>query len=450
MISVTAPPLHTKEDLLSFFQNGEKKEGPLKVGTEHEVFLFDQKTGHRARASQISKLLEDWGQKKGGSVLYEQNHAIGLQMESASLSLEPGGQFELSGAPLTTLHETAQEISDYQATLDSLTSQHGLFPLAMGADPITSLSDRDWMTKERYQIMRPYMLTRGSHGHEMMTGTCTVQANLDYTSEKNMVRKMRIGVALQPFVTALFAHSGLSLGRSNGYQSRRRFFWNHTDPDRCGFLSFVFEESMGYERYLDYALSVPMYSVRRGGKTLNVAGTPFRDFLEGKLDILPGEKPTMEDWSDHLTTLFPEVRLKQYLEMRGADSAPFPYLLALPSFWVGLLYSSSVLSDVESLIREWPLKDIQIFSDSVDRQGFHASFLGRPILEWLQDILALSQRGLRERQRGEEPYLAPLFDLVRGGKSLSDLCLEFLKGGETTEDLIKTYRLQHSPFFQTP
>lgn len=424
-------PLETKEDLVLFFEKAEKKSAEFRIGTEHEVFLFDAATHRRATPDQISALLEEWSRLEGGTPLWEQDTIVGLKKEGGSLSLEPGGQFELSGAPLKTLSESALEIRHHHQRISTLAKKHHLFSVPIGADPVSHLEERSWIKKARYDIMRPYMATKGSLGHEMMTGTCTVQVNLDYSSEEDMVKKMRVGVALQPLVTALFAHSPLSKGKPNGYQSWRHAIWQQTDPDRCGMPFFVFETGMGYERYIEYALQVPMYFIRRQGRYLNVAGIPFQTFLEGNLDILPGEKPTLEDWNDHLTTIFTEVRLKNIIEMRGADSGPLPNLMALPSFWVGLLYDPQTFDEIYALTQSWALQDIKKLFHKVAREGLQASFQGRKVAEVAKEVLEMSYQGLGARNLQEEIYLTPLFDMLASGKSFADQALETFQKSPT-------------------
>ncbi len=430
------PPIEKKEELFNFFKNAETSQANYRIGTEHEVFLFDAKSLKRATADQIQILLDQWSKIEGIPVK-EGKNTVGLKIEDRTLSLEPGGQFELSGAPLENLHETFKEIEGHQKTLLHLANGLGLLVLPLGADPFTQLADRSWMRKERYKIMRPYMATKGALGHEMMTGSCTVQVNLDFKSERDMIRKMRIGIALQPLATALFANSPLSKGGINGYQSIRRAFWEETDPDRCGLLDFVFEDTFGYERYIEYAINVPLYFVRRKGRYLNVAGIPFKTFLEGNLEALPGEKPTLQDWDDHLTTIFTEARLKRFIEMRGADSGSTPQLMSLPGFWTGLLYDDTILQRIYDLIQTWQVREIKDLSSQVARKGLYASFQGESLWDLAYEVVSLSQEGLRSRNREEEVYLQPLFDMLDSKKSFADQTLEAFRKAQNPSTFIK-------------
>lgn len=390
----------SKQDLIDDLASGCRPFQDFRIGTEHERFVFD--TFHNRLPYQgvksIQAVLEAM-QPLGWRPVYENDVLISLSCPStgATISLEPGGQFELSGAPLKTLHETYAELTNHESQLNHISQTLGVTFETKGFDPYNRRDQIPWMPKDRYKIMKRYMPLKGSLGLDMMTRTCTVQVNLDYSSEQDMVLKMRVGMALQPFVTALFAHSTQVEGQPTLYQSYRAQIWQDTDPDRCGLLPFVFEDSMGFERYVDYMLGVPLYFVKRNGRYIDVAGQSFNDFMQGHLPDLWGECATLSDWHDHLTVAFPEVRLKHYLEMRGADSGPLESLIALPSFWVGLLYDGDSLQNITNLISDWTFQEIKALYEQVPRQGIKASFKGIGLKKWLTQILEISHQGLMNR-----------------------------------------------------
>src|SRR3954468_9827748 len=344
--SVQGPPITDKRQLVEYHAAGCKPPEAWRIGTEHEKFVFrraDLKRVPYDGPDGIKALLQGMT-RFGWDPVLENGNIIALSNDSqCSITLEPGGQFELSGAPLETVHQTCDEVHEHLRQVREVCDELGLGMLGLGFDPKWRREDIPFMPKARYQIMRDYMPRRGSLGLDMMLRTCTVQTNLDFASEADMIRKYRVSLALQPVATALFANSPFTEGRPNGFQSFRSQIWTDTDPDRCGDLPFVFEDGFGFERYVDYALDVPMYFVYRDGRYIDAAGQSFRDFLKGRLPALPGEVPLITDWGDHLTTLFPEVRLKRYLEMRGADAGTEPRLAALPALWVGLLYDGAAL-----------------------------------------------------------------------------------------------------------
>ncbi|RZI47081.1 glutamate--cysteine ligase [Candidatus Finniella inopinata] len=407
----------TKQDLIDDLASGCKSPQQFRIGTEHEQFVFLKGHG-RAPYQSIWQILESL-QAFGWQPVMENDYLIGLQSPNtqAAISLEPGGQFELSGAPFKTVHETYQELVTHQQQVAVVSQDLGLKFQAVGFDPFNKREDVPWMPKARYDLMRRYMPTRGDLGLDMMTRTCTVQANLDYQSEADMVTKMRVGMALQPMVTALFANSGQVEGQQTDYQSYRSQIWQDTDPDRTGILAFVFERGMGFERYVDYMLTVPMYFVKRDGAYIDATGQSFADFMQGKLPALPSEYPTLQDWHDHLSTAFPEVRLKHYLEMRGADSGSLEQLIALPALWVGLLYDKDSLSAVADLTKDWTYGEVQDLYQRIPKQGMKAVFKGSPLETWLQQVLAISHAGLSRRQfyngegQTEAIYLEPFMSI---------------------------------------
>ncbi len=389
--------IHSKDDLINYFLEGAKSENQWRIGVEHEKLLFDQKSLKRISYENGIKEILERLQSRGWAPVLENTTLIGLKNKDASISLEPGGQFELSGAPLLNVHEVKDELNTHLIELKSITESLGIRIVGLGVDPYSAREDIPWMPKERYRIMRQYMPKKGKLGLDMMTATCTVQVNLDFSSEEDMALKFKVAMALQPFATALFANSSMREGQDIGYKSYRAAIWLETDPDRCGLLPFVFESNFNFEKYVDYALNVPMYFVKRGDDYISALGLSFQDFLQGKLSILPGELPTIKDWENHLSTLFPEVRLKRYLELRGADAGIARHLLALPAFWVGLLYDKISLHEAYKIISNWSYEDINTLYREVPRLGLNASFQNRPLREWGRELLNLSHAGLKNR-----------------------------------------------------
>jgi len=429
----------SRDDLVRFLEAGAKPRERFRIGTEHEKFGFyagDLKPVPYDGPRGIGALL-DGLRRFGWQPILENDHLIGLKggaQGAASVSLEPGGQFELSGAPLWTLHETCCELNTHFEQANEVAGALGIKFLGLGASPLWSLAETPIMPKGRYSIMKRYMPTRGRHGLDMMFRTSTVQVNLDFASEADMVRKMRVGLALQPIATALFANSPFTEGKPNGYLSFRSQIWLDVDPDRTGMLPFVFENGFGFERYVDYALDVPMYFVYRKGRYIDVAGKPFRDFLERRIPELKDETPTLSDWADHLTTIFPEVRLKQFIEMRGADTGPRALLCALPAFWVGLLYDEDALSAADALIRDWTAEERAALRQAVPKSALATPFRGRTVLDLAREVLAIARAGLKARGRrgwtdeDETPYLEPLDQIVARGTTEAEALLKRYHG----------------------
>jgi len=428
--------LTEKRQLVAFLEGGSKPPERWRIGTEHEKFPF-----HRIGRSPVSydgadgiKALLSGLKKYGWQGTHEGDTLIGLTHDGCNISLEPGGQFELSGAPRETLHETCFEVSEHLRQVREVGGPLGIGMLGLGFHPTLRREDAAWMPKGRYAIMRAYMPTRGRLGHDMMLRTCTIQANLDFGSEADMVKKFRVSLALQPIATALFANSPFTEGKPNGFLSARAHVWTDTDPDRTGDLPFVFEEGFGFERYVDYALDVPMYFVMRGGRYIDVAGQSFRDFLEGRLPGLPGELPTSTDWADHLTTIFPEVRLKQYLEMRGADGGPSGHICALPAFWGGIFYDSAALDAAWALVRTWTREERADLKAQVPKLALGAKLRGRTARDIAREVLALSRAGLKARHRldlngaDETHFLDPLDQIVETGHTRADELLALYHG----------------------
>ncbi len=431
-----SPVIENKADMINWLAAGSKPKHNWRVGTEHEKIGFNLATKTPlpyAGDHGVLAMLE--GLKRfGWQGIEEDGYLITLKREGASVSLEPGGQFELSGAPLENIHQTCGEVNRHLREVREVADEIGAGFLSLGFRPVTRLEDVPVMPKGRYKIMRNYMPKVGTLGLEMMFRTCTVQANLDFGSEADMVKKMRVSLALQPIATALFANSPFTDGKPNGYKSYRSRIWLDTDADRTGMLPFVFEDGFGFERYVDYALDVPMYFVHRGDKYLDASGKSFRDFLDGKLDILPGEKPSLQDFEDHLSTIFPEVRLKQFLEMRGADTGPWNQLCALPAFWVGILYDEAALDAAWDMVKDWTADERDALRREVPKSGLQTRFRNTDVQTLAGQVLVLAREGLKTRHKlnaygeSETIYLAKLDDIVKTGKSNADKLLEYYHG----------------------
>tara|TARA_B110000003_G_scaffold172950_1_gene172536 strand:- start:9 stop:1373 length:1365 start_codon:yes stop_codon:yes gene_type:complete len=424
--------IQSKEDLIKPFQNGEKKPSDFKIGTEHEKFVFHIDTLKPVPffgESGIENLLLAL-KKYGWESILEDGNTIGLSRDKSlgggTITLEPAGQLELSGAPLTNIHETFNELDEHRSQISKEGLNLGLGFLGAGLTPDWSFDEMPIMPKSRYQIMKNYMPKKGNLGLDMMFRSTTIQVNLDYSSESDMIKKFKVSLALQPIATALFANSPFLDGNLTGYNSFRSHIWTDTDPDRTGMLPFVFDGEMSYEKYVDYALKVPMYFIYRDGNYLDVSGSSFEDFLNGDLDELPNEKPNIIDWENHLTTIFPEVRLKSFLEMRGADGGSFESVCALSSFWVGLLYDSESLDSSFNLIKDFNIKQLQELRIEVAKNGLHSIIEGIEIQEIAKKVLKLSREGLRNRNilnengDSEEIFLDPLQKILSSGKSSSD------------------------------
>ncbi|MDI1295364.1 MAG: glutamate--cysteine ligase, partial [bacterium] len=368
------PIIDHRDQLIAAFAKGEKPKDRWRIGTEHEKFVYATKDHHAPSYEEkggIHTLLIGLT-RYGWSPVFEGENIIALSGADGTISLEPAGQLELSGAPLDNLHQTCAETGRHLEQVKYVGDMLGLGFLGLGMWPDKTRAELPIMPKGRYEIMLRHMPRVGSMGLDMMLRTCTIQTNLDYGSEADMVKKFRTSLALQPLGTALFANSPFTEGKPNGFLSYRSHIWSDTDPGRTGMLPFVFEDGFGYERYADYALDVPMYFVYRDGKYIDASGLSFRDFLDGKLSVLPGEKPTEKDWEDHLSTAFPEVRLKSFLEMRGSDGGPWGRICALPALWVGLLYDQGALDAAWDLVKDWSMEDRQILRDSVPKLGLDA------------------------------------------------------------------------------
>ena len=439
----------TFEDLTAWFASGGKSPLAFRVGAEHEKFVFrvgshepvpyEGPAGIRALMEGLTQF--GWNRTYeaapgGGETL------IALSRGQANISLEPGGQFELSGAPLATMHDICEETGRHLEEVKTVAAELNLGFLGLGFTPLWRREEVPVMPKGRYAIMRRYMPKVGGMGLDMMFRTCTVQANLDFENEADMVAKFRVSLALQPIATALFANSPFVEGRPSGFLSTRAHVWTDTDPDRTGLLNFVFADGFGFETYARYALQVPMYFVKRNGLYIDVAGRSFADFMEGRLPELPGERPTLKDWADHTSTIFPEVRLKQYLEMRGADGGPVSRLCALPALWTGILYDPAAQAAAWDLCKHWTTEDRASLIRDVPRLALNAQVAGRPVRDVARDMVAIAARGLRSRGRlsgglvDESSYLGELEDIADTGVTAAERLLALYHGpwkGEVSE-----------------
>jgi glutamate--cysteine ligase len=430
-------PIESREDLLAVFSGGEKPREAWRIGTEHEKFVYRTSDHHAPSYDEpggIRDLLLGLTEFSWRPVV-EGGNVIALTGPDGTISLEPAGQFELSGAQLDNLHETCAEADRHLKQCKSVGEKLGVGFLGLGMWPDKARSDLPVMPKGRYGIMLGYMPKVGKLGLDMMLRTCTIQTNLDYSSEADMIRKFRVGLALQPVATALFANSPFTDGKPNGYLSYRSHIWEDTDPDRTGMLPFVFDEGFGYERYCDYALDVPMYFVFRDGKYIDVAGESFRDFLDGRLPQLAGEKPRISDFVDHLSTIFPEVRLKSFLEMRGADGGPWNRICALPALWVGLLYDDSALDAAWDLVKHWTIAEHEEIRQSVPKMALKAPLPGgRTVHDLARRILEIASGGLTRRARlnsagdSEGGFLDPLNEIVASATTPAERLLEKYHG----------------------
>ncbi|ABI56556.1 glutamate--cysteine ligase [Alkalilimnicola ehrlichii MLHE-1] len=445
--AAVAEPVTRKQALVDWVAAGCKPPEDWRIGTEHEKFVFHRGDlspvpyqGERGIGQFLARL-----QRFGWAPVHEGEHIIALKKDKGSITLEPGGQLELSGAPLENIHQSCREVQEHLRQVDEVARELDLGMIGLGFHPTARREDIPWMPKGRYAVMRNYMPKVGTLGLDMMLRTCTVQVNLDFSSERDMVHKFRVGLALQPLATALFANSPFVEGRPSGLLSYRSHVWTDTDNDRCGMLPFVFDEGMSFERYVEHVLDVPMYFVYRDGRYIDVAGQSFRDFMCGRLPGLPGEYPRMSDWEDHLSTLFPEVRMKRFIEMRGADGGPWGRLCALPAFWVGLLYSDRALDEALQLIADWSVEEISALREQVPREGLATRFRGGTLREVALEVLAISRRGLADRAwldrrgRDEAHFLDLLDGIAQSGRTPAEELLEAW-AGRWQQDVAPVFR----------
>ncbi|WP_439523223.1 glutamate--cysteine ligase [Marivita sp.] len=432
-------PIENEAQLAEYLADGCKPKDDWRIGTEHEKFGYCKDTlrplpyeGERS----ILAVLEGMRDTHGWSPVMEGPYLIGLEKDGANISLEPGGQLELSGAPLETIHQTCDEVNDHLRDVKDISDRIGVGFIGLGAAPIWRHEDMPLMPKGRYKLMDSYMEKVGTAGTTMMRRTCTVQVNLDFSSETDMVQKMRVALALQPVANALFATSPFFEGKLNGHKSWRGRVWRHLDDARTGMLPFVFEDGFGFEAWVQYALDVPMYFVYRDGVYHNALGQSFRDFLKGELPAMPGEIPTLSDWADHLTTIFPEARVKKFIEMRGADGGPWRRLCALPAFWVGLTYDQGALDAAWDLVKDWDAETRESLRVAASVDGLQAEVNGIRMHDLAREALAISEAGLVARARpgagglvpDETHFLNALKESVETGKTLADELIDHHNG----------------------
>ena len=436
--------------LAEYLRAGCKPIKDWKIGTEHEKFGFVNDNflplPYDGQCS-IKAMLEGLRDKYNWSEILEENNIIGLTKDGANVSLEPGGQLELSGAPLDSIHETCDEVNQHLKEVNSIADDLGAGFFGLGAAPEWSHEDMPMMPKGRYKLMTDYMGRVGTHGTQMMYRTCTVQVNLDFSSEQDMIKKMRVGLALQPIATALFANSPFFEGKLVNHKSWRSRIWRDLDEDRTGMLPFVFEEGFGFEAWTEYVLDVPMYFVYRDGKYIDALGQSFRDFLDGKLPALPGERPKISDWADHLTTVFPEARVKQFIEMRGADGGPWRKLCALPAFWVGLMYDQNSLDSAWDICKNWDANTREEMRVAASEEGIAANTNGISLLDLARELIDISRAGLKNRARPGNGGLVPdechflnaIEEVIETGKSPACELIDKYNN-EWQKDLKNVYR----------
>ncbi|ETX28009.1 glutamate--cysteine ligase [Roseivivax isoporae] len=442
-------PIEHESQLAAYLAAGCKPKADWRIGTEHEKFGYVKATHaplpYQGETS-VRAVLEGLRDRHGWAPVEEAGELIGLQKDGANVSLEPGGQLELSGAPLETIHQTCDEVNEHLAQVRDVADRVGAGYIGLGAAPEWMHDEMPMMPKGRYRLMDGYMQKVGTSGQEMMRRTCTVQVNLDFASEADMVKKMRVALALQPVATALFANSPFFEGRENGHKSWRARVWRHLDDARTGMLPFVFDEGFGFEAWVQYALDVPMYFVYRDGRYIDALGQSFRDFLKGRLPALPGEVPTLSDWADHLTTIFPEARVKKFIEMRGADGGPWRRLCALPAFWVGIMYEDGPLDAAWDLVKDWDAETREALRVAASVDALQARVNGISMREIAREAVALSEAGLRTRARpgaggllpDETHFLNALKESVETGEVPADELLARYRG-DWKGDLSRIY-----------
>jgi glutamate--cysteine ligase len=441
------PVIESVAQLAEPMAAGEKPRDKWRIGTEHEKLVYAIADHHAPSYDEpggIHDLLMALGEF-GWEPIVEGGKVIAMRGSDGTVSLEPAGQLELSGAPLETLHQTCAETGRHLEQVKAVGDRSGTGYLGLGMWPDKRRDELPIMPKGRYEIMLRHMPRVGSMGLDMMLRTCTIQVNLDYSSEADMVQKFRTSLALQPLATALFANSPFTEGKPNGFLSYRSHIWSDTDPARTGMLPFVFDGDFGYERYVDYMLDVPMYFVFRDGKYIDASGLSFRDFMKGQLSVLPGELPHISDWVDHLSTAFPEVRLKSFLEMRGADGGPWSRICALPAFWVGLLYDQGALDAAWDLVRDWDMEGRELLRNSVPKLGLDAPIPGGGTLRNIAgEVIDIARAGLNARGKldssgnNESGFLEPLAEIVKSGKVPAQRLLDKFHG-EWNGDITRVY-----------
>ena len=429
---IDSEPITSKDKLIEYLASGCKTPDKWRIGTEHEKFLYlleDYSPLRYDGPRGVEVFLKEM-QRFGWKPIREEGNIIALNSKNkGAVTLEPGGQLELSGAQLKTVHETCSEVHEHRLQIGEVAKELNIGVLGIGMIPNWKREDVNWVPKERYRIMRSYMPKVGKLGLDMMTRTCTVQVNLDYESEVDMVKKLRVSTSLQPISTALWSNSPFTENKPNGAMSQRAICWQNTDSDRTGMIPFIFNDNMSFEKYVDYALDVPMYFIRRK-KYIDVSGQSFRSFLNGKISGFEGELPSLTDWEDHLSTIFPEVRLKRFLEMRGADSGSWSSLCALPAFWTGILYDRSSIDAAWDIAKNWKDNERQKLYLSVPREGLNTIIQGTKVIDIAKELLNISIYGLKSRARldhnsnDESIFLEPLLEILQTGKTPAEKLLD--------------------------
>ena len=443
-------PIESRDQLAAYIASGEKPRDAWRIGTEHEKFGYDKASLMPLPyegACSVHAMLTGLQERFGWTPVMEQDKLIGLERNGANISLEPGGQLELSGAPLETIHQTCDEVNQHLAEVKEIADRIGAGFIGLGAAPVWGQDQMPMMPKGRYRLMTDYMDRVGTLGKQMMYRTCTVQVNLDFGSEADMVQKMRVALSLQPVANALFANSPFLDGKPNGWKSWRAHIWQNLDAARTGMLPFVFEDGFGYEAWVDYVLNVPMYFVYRDGRYIDALGQSFRDFLKGRLPALPGEVPTLSDWADHMTTVFPEARVKKYIEMRGADGGPWRRLCALPALWVGLIYDGGALDAAWDLVKHWDHETREGLRREAGIHALQASVNGIHMQDLAREVVAIAEQGLANRARpgaggmvpDETHFLDALKESIDSGMVPADELLAKYHG-EWNGDLTPIYR----------
>ena len=441
--------IENRNQLIEYLASGCKPKSDWRIGTEHEKFGYCKETllpipysGDRS----VLAILKGLEREFGWAPITENNNLIGLSKNGANVSLEPGGALELSGAQVQTVFQTCDEVNEHLSQVKSIADKLNIGFIGLGAAPHWKHHEMSMMPKGRYKLMSEYMDQVGTMGKSMMFRTCTVQVNLDYSSEADMVQKMRVALALQPVATALFSNSPFFDGKLTGHKSWRSRIWRSLDAQRTGLLPFVFNESFGFESWVEYALDVPMYFVYRDGHYINALGQSFRDFMKGQLSALPGELPTLDDWADHLTTIFPEARLKKFIEMRGADAGQWHRLCALPAFWVGICYDQSSLDAAWDIVKNWDEDDRENLRVAAAKDGLNGSVGNKKLIDLAKETVQISENGLAKRAKAscnglhsdESLFLESLKENIEKRKSSADELLEKYHGS-WNRDLTKIF-----------
>lgn len=438
--TVDERPLEGLEQMTEWFTKGCKPKADWRIGTEHEKFAFyldDCSPVPYAGPNGIEALLKGMESELGWEAITDEGRIIGLAGPDGmgAISIEPGGQFELSGAPLETIHQTCRESNQHLSAVKNVAKELGIGFLGTGSSPLWSIDETPVMPKSRYKIMTNYMPKVGTRGLDMMYRTATIQVNLDFSDERDMQRKLQTSLKLQPIASALFANSPFTEGKPNGELSWRSGVWHDVDNQRGGYHPEMLEAGYGFKDYVQWCLDLPMYFIIRDGKYIDMTHITFRDFMEGKASIeLPGIVATMGDWSNHVSTVFPDVRLKQFLEMRGADGGPWRGICALPALWVGLLYDETALDEAEALVKDWDADAVDKLRNDVPAKALNAEINGSSVLDVSREVLKISKGGLQRRAClngegfDERLFLVPLEEIIAAKRTTAEHLLWMYNG----------------------